>query len=61
MIPYAAYMSSPAHINLIVEEVSDEVVKEEEKSLTLKLSKKQIAIKSSRKSGQVPVGGGDEA
>ena len=48
-------MSSPAHINLIAEEISDEVAKEEEKP-TLKLSKKQVAQRASRKT--VSVGGG---
>lgn len=50
-------MSSPAHINLIGEEVSDEVAKESEEPKTLKLSKKQIAQNSSR-SSRVTVGGG---
>lgn len=52
-------MSSPAHINLIAEEASDEVTKEEDTSAsTLKLSKKQLAIRNSRKSKSVTVGGG---
>ena len=49
-------MSSPAHINLIAEEVSDEVVKAEKPALVLRLSKKQIAQRNSKKT--VAVGGG---
>ena len=47
-----AYMSSPAHIQLIGEEANDEIVKEKEPEVT-KLTKKQKAIQSSR----VKVGG----
>ena len=39
-----AYMSSPAHIELIAEEANDEVVKEEDKTVE-KLTKKQIIDK----------------
>ena len=46
-------MSSPAHIEIIVEEKSEEIVKEKE-STPLKLSKKQIA----QGRGTVKVGGG---
>jgi hypothetical protein len=53
-------MSSPAHINIIVQEVNDEVAKESEVPTTLKLSKKQLAQRSVRKLGSVPVGGGLE-
>ena len=54
-----AYMSSPAHINLIAEEASDEVTKEDDKApTTLRLSKKQVAQRNSRKSKTVSVGGG---
>jgi hypothetical protein len=51
-----AYLSCPAHINLIAEEASDEVTKEDDKApATLKLSKKQIA--QGRGKG-IAVGGG---
>jgi hypothetical protein len=53
-----AYMSSPAHINLISEEVGDEVEKPKDAPANLKLSKKQIAQRLSRKGKSVPVGGG---
>ena len=53
---FIAYLSSPAHINLIAEEASDEVTKEDDKvPATLKLSKKQLA---QRRSKGVSVGGG---
>ena len=48
-------MASPAHINLIGEEVGDEVAKEAAPD-TYKLSKKQVAQKAAR--GKVAVGGG---
>lgn len=52
-------MASPAHINLIAEEVSDEVAKEAESTSTYTLSKKQWAQKASRaRKGTVAVGGG---
>ncbi len=47
-----AYMSCPAHIELIVEEKNEEIAKEKEEA-TLKLSKKQTAQARSRK---IPVG-----
>ena len=50
-------MSSPAHINLLAEEVNDKVAKENDEPKTLKLSKKQQAQKSAR-AGKVAVGGG---
>jgi large subunit ribosomal protein L17e len=46
-----AYMSSPAHVELIAEEKAEEVAKEKEVK-TLKLSRKQMAR------GRVAVGGG---
>ena len=46
-----AYMSSPAHIQLIGEEANDQIVKEEPE--VVKLTKKQLAIKSAR----VKIGG----
>ena len=49
-----AYQSSPAHIEIIVEEKNDEIVKEKE-IVELKLSKKQLA---QRKGKLVQVGGG---
>jgi hypothetical protein len=47
-------MSSPAHIELIVEEKAEDVVKEKEEK-TLKLSRKQLA---QGRGGKVTVGGG---
>jgi len=47
-----AYMSSPAHIEIVASEVNDEVEKEEE--VAPKMSRKQIAQKNSR----IKVGGG---
>ena len=55
LIFFSAYMASPAHINLIGEEVGDEVAKEAAPD-TYKLSKKQVAQKAAR--GKVAVGGG---
>lgn len=49
-----AYMSSPAHIELIAEEKAEDVVKEKEEQ-TLKLSRKQLA---QGRGGRVTVGGG---
>lgn len=49
-----AYMSSPAHIELIGEEAADEIVKEKDSSVAPKLTKKQVAIAASKK---VKVGG----
>ena len=49
-----AYQSSPAHIEIIVEEKNDEIVKEKE-VVELKLTKKQLA---QRKGKLVKVGGG---
>jgi large subunit ribosomal protein L17e len=49
-----AYQSSPAHIEIIVEEKNDEIVKEKE-IVEMKLSKKQLA---QRKGKLVQVGGG---
>ena len=49
-----AYQSSPAHIEIIVEEKNDEIVKEKER-VEMKLSKKQLA---QRKGKLVQVGGG---
>ncbi len=49
-----AYQSSPAHIEIIVEEKNDEIVKEKE-IVEVKLSKKQLA---QRKGKLVQVGGG---
>lgn len=49
-----AYMSSPAHIEIIAEEQLDEVVKEEEKLAGPKLSKKQLAQSRTKR---VKVGG----
>ena len=46
-------MSSPAHIEIIVEEKNEEIVKEKE--VAVKLNKKQIA----RARSTVKVGGGD--
>lgn len=54
----SAYMSSPAHINLIGEETNDEVAKAEEPAKTL-LSRKQNAQKAAvARRGKVAVGGG---
>jgi large subunit ribosomal protein L17e len=53
-----AYMSSPAHIQLIAEEANDEIVKEAE-SVATKLSKKQVAQGRAKGSKRVPVGGGN--
>lgn len=47
-----AYMSSPAHIEIVVEEKQEDVVKEKEVA-TVKLTRKQVA-----KGGKVKVGGG---
>eukprot|EP01031_Cornospumella_fuschlensis_P028101 gene28101-33933_t len=47
-----AYMSSPAHIEIVVEEKQDDVVKEKE-APAVKLTRKQVA-----KGGKVKVGGG---
>lgn len=52
-----AYMSSPAHINLIAEEASDEVAKAADAAAP-KLTKKQAAVKASRAKKTVKVGGG---
>ena len=49
---FIAYMSSPAHIELIAEEKNDEISKEKE-VVTLKVSKKQAA-----KARSIKVGGG---
>jgi hypothetical protein len=51
-----AYQSSPAHIEIIVEEKGEEIVKEKEVAAP-RLSKKQIAQSRSR---TVKVGGGVE-
>jgi large subunit ribosomal protein L17e len=48
-----AYMSSPAHIELIGEEAADEIVKEKDAAAP-KLTKKQVAIAASKK---VKIGG----
>jgi hypothetical protein len=50
-------MSSPAHINLIAEEASDEVAKAADAAAP-KLTKKQAAVKASRAKKTVKVGGG---
>ena len=53
-------MSSPAHINLLGEVVSEEIAKGEAAATTFQLSKKQSAqnaARTSRKS-KVAVGGG---
>lgn len=47
-----AYMSSPAHVELIAEEKAEEIAKEKEVK-TLKLTRKQFAQR-----GRVAVGGG---
>jgi hypothetical protein len=47
-------MSSPAHVELIVEEKNEEVVKEKEE-VPLKLSKKKLAIRNLR---TIKTGGG---
>jgi large subunit ribosomal protein L17e len=53
-----AYMSSPAHINIIGEETSDEVAKAAEPAASL-LSRKQQAQKAAAvRRGKVAVGGG---
>ncbi len=49
-----AYMSSPAHVELIAEEKAEEVAKAKEES-TVRLSRKQIA---QGRGGKVTVGGG---
>ena len=49
-----AYMSSPAHIEIIAEEKNEDVVKEKE-SASVRLSKKQLA---QGRGPAVPVGGG---
>lgn len=49
-----AYQSSPAHIEIIAEEVNEEIVKEKE-VVEVKLSKKQLA---QRKTKTIKVGGG---
>ncbi|KAJ1440792.1 ribosomal protein L22/L17 [Ochromonadaceae sp. CCMP2298] len=49
-----AYQSSPAHIEIIVEEKNEEIVKEKEE-VVLKLSKKQLA---QSKNKTIKVGGG---
>lgn len=49
-----AYMSSPAHIEIMAEEKNQEIVKEKEKE-PLKLSKKRAA-----QLNKVKVGGGDK-
>lgn len=49
-----AYMSSPAHIELIGEETADEIVKEKEEVSASRLTKKQVAIAASKK---VKIGG----
>ena len=53
LIHITAYQSSPAHIEIIVEEKSEEIVKEKEQ-VEVKLSKKQLA----QKSRTIKVGGG---
>jgi large subunit ribosomal protein L17e len=53
-----AYMSCPAHIELIVEEKNEEIKKEAD-DLSLKQSKKQVAQAAAR-ARKVPVGGGDD-
>ena len=50
----SAYQSSPAHIEIIVEEKSEEIVKEKE-VVEVKLSKKQLAQGRAR---TIKVGGG---
>lgn len=42
-----AYMSSPAHIELIAEEANEEIVKEQE-AAPVKMTKKQLAQSRSR-------------
>jgi len=51
---YTAYQSSPAHIEIIVEEKSEEIVKEKE-VVQVKLSKKQLAQTRNK---SIKVGGG---
>lgn len=51
-----AYMSSPAHVEIIAEEKNEEVAKEAEKNVEVKLSKKQIAQSRGKKT--VVAGGG---
>lgn len=51
-----AYLSSPAHIEIIAEETLDEVVKESEESTVGKLTKKQVA--QSKAKAIVAKGGG---
>ena len=48
-----AYMSSPAHVEIIAEEKNEEIVKESEETV-VKLSKKQLAQAKSKK---VTIGG----
>ena len=50
-----AYMSSPAHIQIIAEEANEEIVKEAD-PVAAKLSKKATA---QARAGKVPVGGGN--
>lgn len=49
-----AYMSSPAHVEIIAEEVNEDIVKEKEEKV-LKMSKKQVAQSRTKK---IIVGGG---
>ena len=51
---YTAYQSSPAHIEIIVEEKNEEIVKEKE-VVQVKLSKKQLAQTRNK---SIKVGGG---
>lgn len=51
---YVAYQSSPAHIEIIVEEKSEEIVKEKE-VVEARLSKKQLAQSRTR---TIKIGGG---
>lgn len=54
MLLCAAYMSSPAHVEIIAEEKNEEIAKEAEKE-EVKLSKKQVAQSRGK---AVKVGGG---
>lgn len=55
-LSHTAYMSCPAHIELIAEERNDEIVKEKDEKV-VKFSKKQVAQASAR-TKRIKAGGG---
>ena len=55
-LSHTAYMSCPAHIELIAEERNDEIVKEKDEKV-VKFSKKQVAQACAR-TKRIKAGGG---